>query len=106
VIWGGGMKFGPRTVFTAFQVRDDRESTGRRITHYVLRFDPAEGQRLTIDLFHRSGWGDDDGTPFRVRGTGASVTWDVYPYFARVAFDPKVNFGPNDMWRVAIGMRF
>jgi hypothetical protein len=35
-----------------------------------------------------------------------TVRYDWPQWFVRIAFDPKVNFTPADMWRVSVGMRF
>jgi hypothetical protein len=41
-----------------------------------------------------------------VRGTGLALTYDFDRYFAKVVSDPHVNFSPNHMLRVAVGLRF
>jgi len=38
--------------------------------------------------------------------TNAPVGIDYKAWFARITWDPKVSFTPNDMVRVAVGLRF
>ncbi len=106
ITFGGGFRLSKATVITLFQVRDDRSSLGQRITHLVLRTRPDERSRITLDIFHKSGWNADDDALRPLRGTGAGLTVDYDQYFARVVWDPKVNFSNNDMVRIAAGVRF
>jgi hypothetical protein len=99
VLVGAGTRALPRTTLSAFQIRDDRLGTGQRVTHFVMRAKPDEKTRWTVDVFHKRDAED-------VRGTGASVTYDFGPHFARVASDPHVNFTRDHMVRVALGTRF
>lgn len=103
---GFGTRALPKTVLTLFQIRDDRLDTGQRVTHLVARIRPDERTRWTLDAFHKSGRPDSDPASERVRGTGATVTYDFGRYFVRVASDPYVNFSSSHMVRVAFGMRF
>ncbi|MSP98345.1 MAG: hypothetical protein EXR29_14250 [Betaproteobacteria bacterium] len=103
---GGGIRLAKETVVTLFHVRDDRSSLGQKITHFVIRTRPDAKSRITFDLFQKSGWNADGDTLQPVRGTGAGVTVDYDRYFARVVWDPKVNFSNNDMLRMAAGVRF
>lgn len=83
-------------------VRDDRENPDQRHLHAVYRKSLAQGTRLTVDVLHKRGLVD--GEP--IRKTGATITHDWPNFFVRLAFDPKVNFTAEDMWRLAIGTRF
>jgi len=88
--------------FGLLWIRDNRENPDQRHLHAVYRKSMPNGQRLTLDVLHKIG---------RVEGewiqrTGASVTYDWPRFFIRVAFDPKVNFTNEDMWRLAVGTRF
>jgi hypothetical protein len=83
-------------------VRDDRENPDQRHMHMVYRKSLAGGQRVTLDVLHKRGLVDGDA----IRKTGASLTWDWPRVFVRLAFDPKVNFTHEDMWRLGIGSRF
>ncbi len=106
ITFGGGFRLSKAAAITLFQVRDDRSSLGQRITHLVVRMRPDDKTRFTLDIFHKSGWNAEDDTLRPVRGTGAGLTVDYDQYFARVVWDPKVNFSNNDMVRIAAGVRF
>lgn len=87
-----------------FSVRDDRVVQGQQVVHFVMRSPLANGDRITVDVFDKSGPHDAQGLP--INGTGASLTYDWPRFFARLAYDPKVNFTQENMTRFAIGMRF
>jgi hypothetical protein len=102
---GAGTRALPNTTLTLFQVRDDRLGTGQRVTHLTARNTRrVAGTRWTVDLFHRQGRETPESE--KLRGTGLAVGYDFDEYFARVAIDPHVNFSPNHMLRLAIGLRF
>ncbi len=88
--------------FALLWVRDDRENPDQRHMHAVYRTPLPDGQRITIDLLHKRGLVDGES----IRKTGASLTYDWPRYFVRLAFDPKVNFTNEDMWRFSVGTRF
>lgn len=105
ILFGAGWRPGEDTQVVLFQVRDDRLDTGQRVTHLVLRTRPTARTRVGIDLFHRSGLtAAEDGV--QISATGLGITCDYDRWFARVAWDPNVNFTLNDMIRLAIGARF
>lgn len=83
-------------------VRDNRENPDQRHIHAVYRTALPNGQRVTLDVLHKRGLVDGES----IRQTGASLTYDWPRLFVRVAFDPKVNFTNENMWRLAIGTRF
>jgi hypothetical protein len=87
-----------------FVVRDDRVMPGQQIVHFVVKSPLPNGDRITLDLFNKSGSNDDQGLP--INGTGAAATYDWPRYFARLAYDPKVNFTQENMTRLSIGIRF
>src|SRR5205814_1224421 len=74
----------------------------QRHIHAVYRKSLPGNHRITIDVLHKIGLVDD----VLIRRTGASVTYDWPRFFVRLAFDPKVNFTPENMWRVSVGTRF
>ena len=82
-------------------VRDDRENPDQRHIHAVYRKALPNNQRVTLDLLHKRGLVEGE----TVRKTGASLTYDWPRFFIRVAFDPKVNFTNEDMWRLSVGTR-
>jgi hypothetical protein len=104
-IFGVGARLPNDTSFLAYQVRGEWAAEGQQVTHAVYRTKPTPDVRLGVDLFHKSGpiEGADGGT---VRTAGASIALDYRAWFARLTWDPKVNFTPNDMVRVAVGVRF
>jgi hypothetical protein len=105
ITFGAGWRPREETTIALYQVYDDRLGTGQRVTHLAARTRPTRRTRWGVDLFHRSGLtAAEDGV--RVSGTGVAVTVDYERWFARVAWDPKVNFTPEDMLRVAVGARF
>ena len=83
-------------------VRDDRQNPDQRHIHAVYRKSLPDNHRLTIDVLHKIGLVDD----VLIHRTGATVTYDWPRFFMRLAFDPKVNFTPENMWRVSVGTRF
>ena len=103
--FGVGARLAHHASFVAYQVRGAWVASGQQVTHAVYRTKPTPDTRVGIDVFYKSGplEGDDGGT---VRAAGASVALDYRKWFARLTWDPKVNFTPNDMVRVAVGVRF
>ncbi len=83
-------------------VRDNRQNPDQRHIHLFYRIPRPDGERLTIDLLYKSGLVDG----VQIDKWGASLTYDWPRFFLRGAYDPKVNFTPDDMWRIAIGTRF
>jgi len=104
-IFGVGARLPHDTSLLLYQVRGEWVAAGQQVTHAVYRTKPTPDTRLGLDLFYKSGPldGSDGGT---VRAGGASVGLDYRAWFARITWDPKVNFTPNDMLRVAVGLRF
>ena len=83
-------------------VHDNRQNPDQRHIHLLYRTPRPGGERFTFDLLYKSGTVDDA----LVRRWGASLAYDWPRLFVRLAYDPKVNFTPEDMWRVAVGTRF
>lgn len=94
--WTGSRSLGLQVV------RDNRQNPDQQHLHLVYRTALAEGHRLTLDALYKKGLVD--GEP--IKRLGLSATYDWPRFFARVAYDPKVNFTPQDMWRVQLGTRF
>ena len=93
------------TSFMLYQIHGEWIAAGQRVTHAVYRTKPTPDTRVGIDAFYKYGPLDsvEGGT---VRAAGVAVAFDYKAWFARIAWDPNVNFTPNDMVRVAVGMRF
>lgn len=103
ITFGIGTRVQTSTTCSVFTTRDDRLDTGQRVTHLVIRHQHLAAQRLTLDLFQKSGRTVDD--TFIV-GNGLALTYDFQPYFVRLARDPYVNFTSGDMTRISFGKRF
>jgi len=103
--FGVGAHLPHEGTFTLYQIHGEWIAAGQRVTHAVYRMKPTPDTRLSIDAFYKYGPLDSDqgGT---VRTGGLSVAFDYRAWFARIAWDPKVNFTPNDMLRIAVGLRF
>ena len=83
-------------------VADNRENPDQRHLHLNWRTEPRDGERLTLDLLAKRG--DVEGE--RIRRLGASITYDWPRWSLRAAWDPKVNFTPQDMLRLSVAARF
>lgn len=83
-------------------VRDNRLNPDQQHVHLVWRTSLDGGQRLTVDALYKTGLVS--GTS--IRATGLSVGYDWPRFFVRAAWDPKVNFTPQDMFRLSVGTRF
>ena len=83
-------------------VADNRENPDQRHLHLDWRTEPREGERLTLDLLAKRGNVEGE----RIRRLGASVTYDWPRWSLRAAWDPKVNFTPQDMLRLSVAARF
>ena len=94
--WQGSRSLGLQVV------RDNRQNPDQQHVHLVYRTALADGQRFTLDALYKKGLVD--GEP--IKRLGLSATYDWPRFFARVAYDPKVNFTSQDMMRVQVGARF
>jgi hypothetical protein len=83
-------------------IRDNRENPDQQHVHVVWRRLLAGGDRLTVDLLFKQGTVESR----YVRRTGLSVGYDWARWFVRLAWDPLVNFNPQDMVRIQFGSRF
>lgn len=91
------------TELSLYQVQDDRLGTGQRVTHLIVRRHFTPTQRLTLDYSYKRGL---DSTGQRGAGSGLVVTYDFEPWFARLGYDPDVNFSGARMTLFALGKRF
>lgn len=83
-------------------VRDNRQNPDQRHLHFLYRQPMADGERLTVDVLNKAGLVN--GAP--IQRWGLSLTWDWPRWSARVAWDPKTNFTPENALRLSIGRRF
>ncbi|MFZ3087662.1 MAG: hypothetical protein WA123_06315 [Methylotenera sp.] len=87
-----------------YGVQDNRVIDGQQITHLVTNKVFTNNQKITIDLFQKSGTNDTQGQS--IKALGASLSYDLNRYFIRLAYDPKVNFTQENMTRISVGMHF
>lgn len=83
-------------------VRDNRQNPDQRHLHFYWRQPFAERQHVTFDVLYKQGLVDDA----MIRRWGASVGYDWPRFFVKLAYDPKANFGPDNLWRLSLGTRF
>ncbi len=83
-------------------VRDNRQNPDQQNVHLVWRSPRPGGERLTVDLLAKQGTVDGR----FVRRAGLSVGYDGPEWFVRAAWDPMVNFTPQNMVRLSTGVRF
>lgn len=98
----GGYRWSSARSLALQVVRDNRQNPDEQHVHLVYRTPLPEGQRLTLDGLYKKGLVA--GVP--IARTGLAVTYDWPHYFTRLAYDPKVNFTPQNMWRLSVGTRF
>jgi hypothetical protein len=98
----GGHRGGDGSLAMLQWIIGDRIAQDQQVVHAIYRRPLGGGDRLTLDVFYKHGPVDDQ----TISKVGASVGYDWPRFFVRVAWDPKVNFTPNDMWRMQVGMRF
>ena len=98
----GGYRWADNRSLALLVVRDNRQNPDQQHVHLVWRTPIADGDRLTVDVLAKNGL---------VAGTsihriGLTVGYDWPRTFVRIAWDPKVNFTPQDMLRLSAGVRF
>jgi hypothetical protein len=97
----GGYRWADNHVFTLTLVGDNRQNPDERHFHVQYRV-PVAGNRLLLDLLVKKGLVDG----VMIHRAGFTAGYDWPRFFVRVAWDPKVNFTPQDMLRVQLGTRF
>lgn len=98
----GGYRWAEGAALGLVLVRDNRENPDHQHLHLVYRTPLPEARRLTVDLLLKRGLVEGE----LVERAGLSVAYDWPRWFLRLSYDPKVNFTPQDMWRLAFGTRF
>jgi hypothetical protein len=83
-------------------IRDNRQNPGQQNLHLVYRQPLHDHQSVSIDLLEKQG--DVDGRFIRRFGLQFSYEWARY--MIRAAWDPYVNFTPQNMVRVSVATRF
>lgn len=98
----GGYRWSDADSLVLQVVRDNRLNPDQQNAHLIWRNEMDNGQRLTLDLLTKQGTVDGQ----YIRRMGLSATWDWPRWFLRAAWDPKVNFTPQNMLRLSAGARF
>jgi hypothetical protein len=89
-------------IYSLLLVRDNRQNPDQQHLHFTFRQPLADGQRLTFDLLRKRGLVEDE----MIHLWGATLTYDWPRFFLRAAWDPKSNFGPDNLRRFDLGIRF
>jgi hypothetical protein len=97
----GGYRWSGNHVLALTLVGDNRENPDQRHFHVQYRM-PVGNDRLLLDVLVKRGLVD-GGMIHRV---GFTIGYDWPRFFVRLAWDPKVNFTPQDMLRLQAGLRF
>jgi hypothetical protein len=103
VEFGAGYRDSDGNTISTYTIRDNRLATGQTNTHVFFRRHLHSDWRLTLDLVHEHGHGDEG---LMVKAWATSVDVDWRRWFVRVARDPHVNYTPDRQVRVAAGLRF
>jgi hypothetical protein len=98
----GGYRWSSAHSLALQVVHDNRQNPDQQHVHLVYRVPLRQHDRLTLDLLNKRGLVD--GQP--INRFGLAATYDWPRVFVRVAYDPKVNFTSQDMWRLQVGSRF
>jgi hypothetical protein len=98
----GGYRWPDSQSLSVLLVRDNRLNPDQRHLHLIYRTPLPQQHRLTLDLLLKSGLVEGEA----IERTGLSIAYDWARWFIRVSYDPKANFTPQDLWRLAIGTRF
>ncbi len=98
----GGYRWDDKQSLALQVVRDNRLNPDQQHVHLVWRTQLAEQQRLTLDLLAKKGLVNAE----PIQRLGLSVVYDWPRFFVHAAWDPKVNFTPQDMFRLSVGTRF
>ncbi len=98
----GGYRYGEGRSIQLQLIRDNRENPDQQHLHLLWRHVRDDGERWTVDLLFKQGTVEER----YIRRLGLSVGYDWARWFARVAWDPLVNFTPQDMLRLSVGRRF
>ncbi len=98
----GGYRWQDNRSLILSLIRDNRLNPDQQNVHLIYRGPVNGDQRLTLDGLYKTGLV----SGVTVRELGFSATYDWPRFFVRAAWDPKVNFTPQDMFRLSVGTRF
>lgn len=85
-------------------VHDNREHPDQRHLHFTWREGTPDRHRFSVDVLYKSGTVEEEQR--RIHRWGASASYDWPRFFVVLAYDPKTNFTPLDLWRLSFGTRF
>jgi hypothetical protein len=88
--------------YSLYTIKDDRLHTAQRVTHAVAQFKPSNDSKLSLDVFRKTGRGDQG----PVNAWGQTLSVDIAAWFFRIAHDPNQNFGAENALRFSMGIRF
>jgi hypothetical protein len=97
----GGYRWSDKHSLSLLLVGDNRLNPDERHFHVQYRV-PVGGNRLLVDVLAKRGLVEGQ----MIHRVGFTLGYDWPRFFVRVAWDPKVNFTPQDMVRVQAGTRF
>jgi hypothetical protein len=98
----GGYRWHESESLSFLLVRDNRLHPDQQHLHLIYRTPLPDGHRLTLDLLLKRGLVENE----YIERTGLSIAYDWPRWFVRLSYDPKANFTPQDLWRLAVGTRF
>ncbi|MGJ7580641.1 hypothetical protein ACSFA3_10715 [Variovorax sp. RHLX14] len=98
----GGCRWDEENTVTVQLIRDNRDNPDQQHVHLIWRKGLSEGRQLVFDLLEKQGTVENR----FVRRTGLSVGYDWPVWSVRAAWDPKVNFTPQNMVRLSLARRF
>jgi hypothetical protein len=98
----GGFRWPQSASLSFLLVRDNRLHPDQQHLHLIYRTPLPDGQRMTFDVLHKTGLVEGE----VIAKTGAALTYDWPRWFARLSYDPNANFTAQDLWRLAVGLRF
>lgn len=97
-----GRRWGEEEAVALLLIADNRQNPDQRHLHLSWRKGSEGGRRVTLDLLAKRG----DVAGSTIHRLGFTATYDWPRVFVRLAWDPKVNFTPQNMVRVSGGWRF
>lgn len=98
----GGYHWDASNVVTVQLVRDNRDNPDQQHVHLLWRATLAQGRQLIVDLLAKQGTVENR----FIRRGGLSVEYEWPVWSVRAAWDPKVNFTPQNMVRLSVARRF
>ncbi|HVZ44035.1 MAG TPA: hypothetical protein VHA82_09505 [Ramlibacter sp.] len=98
----GGYRWTEAHELSLTLIGDNRQNPDERHLHVLWRTPSAEGERLTVDVLAKRGLVSGQ----MIHKVGLSVGYAWPRVFARIVWDPRVNFTPRDMLRLQAGLRF